>query len=71
MNGLSAPCSARALTAAEAGATVALISATPLAQRDAIREAKRAWMAGEFARVPGDEKEWIPIPEVPKTVSYP
>ncbi|MBB3348510.1 pirin family protein [Sphingomonas sp. BK069] len=39
--------------------------------REAIREAKRAWMAGEFARVPGDEKEWIPIPEVPKTVSYP
>ncbi|TCP36653.1 pirin family protein [Sphingomonas sp. BK235] len=39
--------------------------------RDAIREAKRAWTAGEFARVPGDEKEWIPIPEVPKTVSYP
>ena len=21
--------------------------------------------------VPGDEKEWIPIPAVPKTVSYP
>lgn len=39
--------------------------------RDAIREAKRAWMAGGFARVPGDEKEWIPLPEVPKTVSYP
>lgn len=39
--------------------------------RDAIREAKRAWMAGEFARVPGDEKEWIPVPEAPKTVSYP
>lgn len=39
--------------------------------RDRIREAKRAWMAGDFPRVPGDEKEWIPIPEVPKTVSYP
>ena len=39
--------------------------------RDRIREAKRAWMAGEFPRVPGDEKEWIPIPEVAKTVSYP
>ena len=36
-----------------------------------IDEAKRAWTAGEFARVPGDEKEWIPIPAVPKTVSYP
>jgi len=39
--------------------------------RERITEAKRAWMAGEFAKVPGDEKEWIPIPEVPKTVSYP
>lgn len=38
--------------------------------RDAIREAKRAWKAGEFAGVPGDS-EWIPLPEVPKTVSYP
>ena len=40
-------------------------------RRDRIEEAKRAWKAGEFARVPGDDKEWIPIPEVPKTVSYP
>jgi redox-sensitive bicupin YhaK (pirin superfamily) len=39
--------------------------------RDRINEAKRAWRAGEFPKVPGDEKEWIPIPEVPKTVSYP
>ena len=39
--------------------------------RDRIHEAKRAWMAGEFPRVPGDEAEWIPIPEAPKTVSYP
>jgi len=39
--------------------------------RDRIHEAKRAWMAGEFPRVPGDEKEWIQIPEAPKTVSYP
>jgi redox-sensitive bicupin YhaK (pirin superfamily) len=38
--------------------------------RDAIREAKRAWRAGEFASVPNDS-EWIPLPEVPKTVSYP
>ena len=40
-------------------------------RRDRIDEAKRAWKAGEFARVPGDDKEWIPIPEVPLTVSYP
>ncbi|WP_445190745.1 pirin family protein [Sphingomonas sp. Tas61C01] len=39
--------------------------------RDRINEAKRAWMAGNFPRVPGDEQEWIPIPEVPNTVSYP
>jgi len=38
--------------------------------RDAIREAKRAWKAGEFGSVPNDS-EWIPLPEVPKTVSYP
>jgi redox-sensitive bicupin YhaK (pirin superfamily) len=39
--------------------------------RDRINGAKRAWQAGEFAKVPGDDKEWIPIPEVPMTVSYP
>ncbi|TPG20038.1 pirin family protein [Sphingomonas koreensis] len=39
--------------------------------RERINEAKRAWRAGEFAKVPGDDKEWIPIPEVPMTVSYP
>ncbi|SEN39509.1 hypothetical protein SAMN05192583_2719 [Sphingomonas gellani] len=38
---------------------------------DRIAEAKRAWKAGEFPLVPGDTKEWIPIPDVPKTVSYP
>lgn len=39
--------------------------------RERINEAKRAWKAGEFPVVPGDDKEWIPIPEVPNTVSYP
>ena len=39
--------------------------------RERISEAKRAWKAGEFAKVPGDDKEWIPIPDVPMTVSYP
>mgnify|MGYP001806818082 CR=1 FL=1 len=39
--------------------------------RERIEEAKRAWMAGEFAKVPGDAVEWIPIPGQPKTVSYP
>lgn len=40
-------------------------------RRDRIQEAKRAWKAGEFPKVPGDDKEFIPIPEVPLTVSYP
>lgn len=39
--------------------------------RDRINQAKEDWKAGKFPVVPGDEKEWIPIPEVPKTVSYP
>ncbi|NJR77892.1 pirin family protein [Sphingomonas corticis] len=39
--------------------------------REAIREARRAWKGGEFATVPGDAAERIPLPEVPKTVSYP
>ncbi len=37
--------------------------------RDRIEEAKRAWNAGDFPRVPGDEKEWIPIPGQPMTRS--
>ena len=39
--------------------------------RDRINQAKEDWTAGRFPKVPGDDKEWIPIPEVPKTVSYP
>ncbi|MGC5795934.1 pirin family protein [Sphingomonas sp. NFX23] len=39
--------------------------------RDRIEQAKRDWNAGNFPKVPGDEKEWIEIPAVPKTVSYP
>nr|WP_294812660.1 pirin family protein [uncultured Sphingomonas sp.] len=39
--------------------------------RDRINQAKQDWTAGNFPKVPGDDKEWIPIPEVPKTVSYP
>ena len=39
--------------------------------RDRINQAKEDWKAGRFPKVPGDDKEWIPIPEVPKTVSYP
>jgi len=39
--------------------------------RDRINQAKEDWKAGLFPKVPGDDKEFIPIPEVPKTVSYP
>ncbi|MGH6613945.1 pirin family protein [Sphingomonas sp.] len=39
--------------------------------RDRIEQAKRDWTAGNFPKVPGDDKEWIPIPDVPLTVSYP
>jgi redox-sensitive bicupin YhaK (pirin superfamily) len=39
--------------------------------RDRINEAKRAWKSGEFALPPDDRVEFIPLPEVPLTVSYP
>ncbi|QIG79185.1 pirin family protein [Stakelama tenebrarum] len=40
-------------------------------RRDRIEQAKADWKAGNFPLVPDDDKEFIPIPEVPKTVSYP
>jgi len=39
--------------------------------RDRINEAKLAWRAGEFVLPPDDHDEFIPLPEVPLTVSYP
>lgn len=39
--------------------------------RDRINQAKHDWKEGKFPLVPGDSEEFIPIPEVPKTVSYP
>ncbi|MBX3593148.1 pirin family protein [Sphingomonas sp.] len=39
--------------------------------RDRIHQAREDWKAGRFPIVPGDEAEFIPLPEVPKTVSYP
>ena len=39
--------------------------------RDRINQAKDDWTQRRFPLVPGDEEEWIPIPAVPKTVSYP
>ena len=39
--------------------------------RDRIEQAKQDWIAGRFPLVPGDEEEFIPFPDKPKTVSYP
>ncbi len=39
--------------------------------RDRINQAKEDWKAGRFPIVPDDAEERIPIPEIPKTVSYP
>jgi redox-sensitive bicupin YhaK (pirin superfamily) len=39
--------------------------------RERIEQAKEDWRAGRFAKVPGDEEEFIPLPDVPNTVSYP
>ena len=39
--------------------------------RERIEQAKHDWRDGRFAKVPGDDTEFIPLPEVPKTVSYP
>ena len=39
--------------------------------RDRINQAKADWKALRFPLIPGDDEEFIPIPEVPKTVSYP
>jgi redox-sensitive bicupin YhaK (pirin superfamily) len=37
--------------------------------RERIDQAKADWKAGRFPKVPGDEVEWIPIPEIPLTRS--
>jgi redox-sensitive bicupin YhaK (pirin superfamily) len=37
--------------------------------RDRINQAKDDWKAGNFPKVPGDDAEFIPIPEVPLTRS--
>jgi hypothetical protein len=39
--------------------------------RDRINQAKEDWKAFRFPLIPGDDKEYIPLPEVPMTVSYP
>jgi redox-sensitive bicupin YhaK (pirin superfamily) len=39
--------------------------------RDRINQAKEDWKAGRMPLPPGDDHEFIPFPEVVKTVSYP
>jgi redox-sensitive bicupin YhaK (pirin superfamily) len=39
--------------------------------RERINQAKEDWKAGRFALPPDDHDEFIPLPEVPTTVSYP
>ena len=39
--------------------------------RDRIEQAKEDWKAGRFPLIPGDAEEFIPLPDKPKTVSYP
>ena len=39
--------------------------------RDRINQAKDDWKAGRMPLPPGDDQEFIPLPEKPITVSYP
>lgn len=39
--------------------------------RERINQAKDDWREGRFPKVPGDTEEFIPLPETPKTVTYP
>jgi redox-sensitive bicupin YhaK (pirin superfamily) len=39
--------------------------------RDRIKQAKEDWKALRFDPIPGDDQEYIPLPEKPMTVSYP
>lgn len=67
--------------ASETGARVMLLGGAPLdsprhvwwnfvsSSRERINQAKDDWRAGRFATVPGDEDEFIPLPQVPLTNS--
>jgi redox-sensitive bicupin YhaK (pirin superfamily) len=67
----------------EAGAHVMLCGGAPLdgprhvwwnfvsSRHDRIRQAREDWRAGRFTLPPDDRAEFIPLPEVPLTVSYP
>jgi hypothetical protein len=67
----------------ESGAHVMLCGGAPMdgprhvwwnfvsSSRDRIRQAREDWKALRFPLIPGDDEEHIPIPDMPKTVSYP
>lgn len=73
----------RATLRSERGAHVMICGGAPLdgprhvwwnfvsSSRDRINQAKDDWKAGRFALPPDDRDEFIPLPEVAKTVSYP
>lgn len=73
----------RATLRSAAGGHVMLCGGAPLdgprhvfwnfvsSRRERINEAKEDWRAGRFALPPDDHDEFIPLPEVPQTVSYP
>jgi redox-sensitive bicupin YhaK (pirin superfamily) len=67
--------------ASERGGRIMLLGGAPIASprhvwwnfvsssRDRINQAKDDWRSGSFGKVPGDEDEFIPIPDVPMTNS--
>jgi redox-sensitive bicupin YhaK (pirin superfamily) len=73
----------RATLRSEGGGRVMLCGGAPLdgprhvfwnfvsSRRERIDQAKDDWKAGRFALPPDDHDEFIPLPEIPKTVSYP
>jgi hypothetical protein len=68
---------ALALRAGEQGARVLLLGGAAMdgprylfwnfvsSSRERIEQAKADWRAGRFGTVPGDEREFIPLPEAP------
>jgi redox-sensitive bicupin YhaK (pirin superfamily) len=73
----------RATLRSERGGHIMLCGGAPLdgprhvfwnfvsSSRDRIDQAREDWKAGRFPLPPDDHDEYIPLPEVPKTVSYP
>ena len=73
----------RATLRSAAGGHVMLCGGAPLdgprhvfwnfvsSRRERINQAKADWKAGRFPLPPDDHDEYIPLPEVPMTVSYP